>query len=343
MKKNKIIFCGDLTQNNGPANVNKSLKKYFNYTFIDTKSKKRIYSIFCFFKYLPQSSVVIFSSNYRINNYLFRIAHLFRKKTIYLMHGYSGYETVINKTKNPNRAIKLENYILKHVSVILIVSERYKDWFLEQRPEYKHKTHFLTNGIDIEIFNNIKIKKENESKVNNDIVVCGANRIIKGNDKVAQAVSLLNKENHLCNLAVYGYMYPKGVDITENESIKVYGRVSQEELYRALSKSKLFVLNSLMESFGLSVIDALMCGCNILVTKNAGITSIMTLENNDIIFDPNNIDEIKEKIKYNLKHNNNERILKSIDFEHYSWQNVAKRLEIISERLINNKDFKDVR
>ena len=62
-----IAFCGDLSQNNGPANVNKNLIKYLKCTKIDTKSKNKVILFFKVLISLFKCKIFIFSSNYRTN------------------------------------------------------------------------------------------------------------------------------------------------------------------------------------------------------------------------------------------------------------------------------------
>ena len=101
--KSKIAFCGDFTQNNGPANVNKELIKYLDIKKIDTKSQNKIIIFIKFMISLFYCKIYIFSSNYRINYILFLIASLFKKKTIYLMHGSSYLDSTVNKIDNIDR------------------------------------------------------------------------------------------------------------------------------------------------------------------------------------------------------------------------------------------------
>lgn len=340
-RKYKILFCGDLTQNNGPANVNKSLRKYSSYVFIDTKRRNKIKMIFRYIINLFSCDLVIFSCNYRVNYYLFRFAKLFGKKTLYLMHGYSKFEATENNIANIDKIIKREEIVLKKTNLIITVSSAYKKELDNYIPMYSNKIHYITNGIEKSDYN-FDNSIQNQNISNNRIIVCGGNRITKCNSFVSKAVNSLNQMNYECYLDIYGLLYEKNEELIESDFVKICGRVSQNELFEELRKSKLFVLNCKVESFGLSVIDALMCGCNILISERAGITSILKLEETDIIHNFNDIQELSEKIRYNLKFNNNERIKKSIDFEHYSWSSVANRLEKITNSFLDGEEYKNI-
>ena len=338
-KKYKILFCGDLSQNNGPANVNKELKKYANFGFIDTKAKNKVKMVLSFIFNMIFYKIIIFSSLYRTNYIFFKMAKIFNKNTVYLMHGYTNFDVRINKETNYKKINKMENYMLAKSDLIIVVSKKYMELVLKDMKDYEYKMHYVLSGLDFQ-----KKDKNRRSRFqNNTIAVCGGNRIIKRNKVVCDAVNYLNNKGTNCNLFVYGLNYTNSEDLINNNNIKVVGRVPQKELFKNLCKTKLFVLNSDYESFGLSVVDALTCGCDILITENSGISSILNLEEMDIIHDNKSIEEISRKIEYNLKNSNNERILNSIDFNHYSWKNVSLRLETVIISFFSGHDFKKIK
>lgn len=82
-----------------------------------------------------------------------------------------------------------------------------------------------------------------------------------------------------------------------------------------------------MNLLPLSVFDALLCGCSILVTNVAGALELLNVTEHDVIYDPMNKDEIAEKIEYILQHPNNERLMKNLDFDKISYEAEVKRLE----------------
>ena len=115
------------------------------------------------------------------------------------------------------------------------------------------------------------------------------------------------------------------------------GMLPNEQFIEKLSNAHIFVLNSEVESFGLSAVEALRAGCNILISQNSGIRSILSLTEEDIIFDTHNHFEIADKVEKLISKNNCMRIMDSIDFNHYSWKNVADRLYKICEAIYRRK------
>ena len=131
---------------------------------------------------------------------------------------------------------------------------------------------------------------------------------------------------------VYGHLYHPD-NLPKGKNVEFKGLVPQKQLYEEMKKSELYVLNSVYESFALSVFDALLCGCSILVTNVAGALELLDVTDHDVIYDPMNTDEIAEKIEYLLQHPNNERLMKKLDFDKISYKAEVKRLEQFCEML----------
>ncbi|UTW68395.1 glycosyltransferase [Anaerobacillus sp. HL2] len=84
--------------------------------------------------------------------------------------------------------------------------------------------------------------------------------------------------------------------------------------------------NSYLESFGLAAVEALISGCDILLSKNVGSICVITSsKQTDIIYDFDNPIEVAEKIEYLLK-NTNKRLLNGIERDKTSYQYAANRL-----------------
>lgn len=329
----KLFLDGDTKKNAGPANVNKELIK--NSNIIYTKNKNKIIRIIETIYKIIFANAVVFSGIPR-KSHIF-IAKIFKKKIIYLMHGYLKYDNEVNLLKLSKREITDEEYLFKKSDLVLCVSEKFAEWFKVQRMDLKNKIYFLNGGIN---------KKEYFDKCNKDpntLAVAGGNRNIKNNKIVSEAVNKLNNDGFKCKLNLYGEIVENNERIIGNDNVTIVGQLKQNEFFNELNKTKLFVLNTTIESFGLSVIDALLCGCNILIPYNSGVTSIIEYTENDVIYNCNDINEIEKKIKYNLENDNNKRIVESINFNKYTWDKVSERLIEIGKLLTQNKDYHDVK
>ena len=115
--------------------------------------------------------------------------------------------------------------------------------------------------------------------------------------------------------------------IKEISCVTYHGLIPHAELLRKYKTSRLFIQNSRIESFGLATIEAIIGGCDILLSKNVGAIDIIPgIQPTDVINDFTNIKEIQEKITYILDHPNNHRIIHSIDREKTSLKKAAERL-----------------
>ena len=188
----------------------------------------------------------------------------------------------------------------------------------EKYPICVGRTSYLHNGVDKADINCVTVQREKGR-----VIAVGGDRKLKNNIVVANAVAKLDDSK---KLMVYGHLYHPD-DLPKGKNIEFKGLVPQKQLYEEMTKSELYVLNSIYEPFALSVFDALLCGCSILVTNVAGALELLNVTEHDVIYDPMNKDEIAEKIEYILQHPNNERLMKNLDFDKISYEAEVKRLE----------------
>lgn len=277
------------------------------------------------------SDVTVFSGYRKDMDLEVGFCRLLRKKSVYLMHGCVSYEKQLNQHRLTPRMIRTEQFVLHNVNLILTVSEPYRNWVVQRYPEVEHKIHFLNLGIDEKEYREVqKSWPAPEEMEIIKIAAAGGDRIQKNNREVCEAVEKLSAcLARPVVLNLFGTSYSTYNVFSDYPHTSYKGLVPQEALYRELAGSQVFVLNSEVESFGLSAIDALMCGCSVLITKNAGICSLLSLENSDVILDVHDPEEIAAKIAHLIQHPNHQRLVNSIDFENCSWEKVAERLYAI--------------
>lgn len=87
---------------------------------------------------------------------------------------------------------------------------------------------------------------------------------------------------------------------TGDERIIFVGRKEGDALYAWYNIANVFILASYQESFGAVTNEALLGGCRCLISKKAGSHCLIEKGVNGDIFDPYNLDEIKEKIELEL-------------------------------------------
>ena len=322
----RILFCGTTKGNAGPSNVNKGIVNNRTSSFVIIKSRNKYAraleivckAIFC--------DVIFLSGVSRLGSIACSVAKIYGKKTVFIMHGCGEYEVKVNHQTNMEKGIQYEASILERVDLILPVSKKYMLWVQNRYPQYAGKLGYLYNGFDVKYLEGIPKRHKKPGSV----VATGADRGVKNNIVLVQAIEALEGK---AELSVCGAIYhgvPQGLRFSKYTGVIPHGQFVEK-----LSCTELFVLNSIFESFSLSAIEALMCGCSVLISEVAGVTDLLALEETDIIHDPMDVEEIRSKIEYLLAHPNNERILSSLDIEEYSYPRQVQKLEAMCRELVS--------
>ena len=205
-------------------------------------------------------------------------------------------------------------------------SERYSQIIQEKYPFCKGKTAYLHNGVEKINLEHGKVQREKGR-----IIAVGGDRKLKNNITVAKAMAKLGADRVL---TVYGHLYHPN-NLPQGKNIEFKGLVPQTQLYEEMQKSELYILNSVYEPFALSVYDALLCGCSVLITNVAGALELLNVTEHDVIFDPMDENEIANKIDYLLENPNNTRLMSSLDFNKISYKAEVEKLENYCNQLCN--------
>ena len=269
----RYLFIGGTEGNTGPDNVNKGIVSNFFVISNGNKIKKYVNTLLN----VARCNIVIVSGISKIGMYAMKLAKTFGKKTIYILHGCNEIEFKLNQMSPDEKALKYERYFLNNSDLILAVSERYSKLIQEKYPVCVGRVNYLHNGVDKVDFNCNAVQREKGR-----IIAVGGDRKLKNNIEVANAVAKLDDSK---KLVVYGHLYHPD-DLPKGKNIEFKGLVPQKQLYEEMMKSELYVLNSVYESFALSVFDALQCGCSILVTNAAGALELLNVTEHDVIYNP---------------------------------------------------------
>lgn len=92
-------------------------------------------------------------------------------------------------------------------------------------------------------------------------------------------------------------------------------------LKSAYSNSKVLISSSFYETFGLSIVEGAMAGNIPVVSQTLPILEYEVFKK-CITFDPNSIDDIREKIEYAMRQDKSPEFIKAIT-ESFSWEKVA--------------------
>lgn len=164
--------------------------------------------------------------------------------------------------------------------------------FVEIFPELAEKTFVAASGIDEKIIVERKFSQELPLKV----LTC-ANLIKRKNiDKLISAVN----DNFELTVIGDGKEFKKLKKIGRS-NVKFLGRLSGENVLEQMTKSDIFVLPSVKETFGMVYLEAMASGCIVVCTKNDGIDGIIKDGGNGFLCEPTveGIKEVLLKIKDN--------------------------------------------
>jgi glycosyltransferase involved in cell wall biosynthesis len=196
---------------------------------------------------------------------------------------------------------------------------------------YKRNVQILHNGVDIEVFKKDETARKHlreKYNLNNKKVLISVGRIValKGYQLVIKSLKDL-KDIYYVLIGNGEYLNDlKKLAKKENVEDKVLflGEVKNKELNKFLSVGDVFVQPTIgNEAFGITIIEAMACGLPVVASKNGGILDIISDGKNGYLFEINNIDEMKEKIKhaFNSKINSKEYVI-----DNFTWKKTVDKL-----------------
>lgn len=323
----KILLYGNWKSNSGPSNVNRSLIQHSDKDLIHIKHPENkilritellFKSLFC--------DVVVFSHGG--NSLLCKYVKLLGKKVAILKHGDVEYENEINHLGLDKGTIDDEMRKMELADSIICVSEKYAGWNKKRYPQFSAKINWVNNGITLSPRPSLKKKK-------NAIAIGGGNRNIKNNLNICKAVEMLNGKGAGLEVKLFGRLYKDNSPLEKFNFVHIMGHMDKESYLSELDSVNLYIDLAFCEPFGLSIADALNCHCSVLLSKEIGFTSILKVQDSDLVSNCSDIQEIANKIEFNLNNNNSERLLSSINKETSSEASSYKRLKAICNNLLN--------
>ncbi len=109
------------------------------------------------------------------------------------------------------------------------------------------------------------------------------------------------------------------------EGLVFFGEASDEELQGLYANSRAFVMPSLMEGFGLPPLEAMANGCPVLASDIPALREIC--QDAAIYFDPYNISEIADKIKFAFSDESKKSLVQKGEnrVKEFSWDKMARQ------------------
>lgn len=224
---------------------------------------------------------------------------------------------------------------------IVITPSIHLDPSLPSIPSNKRK--IINHGINTNQFKN---QKKNFEKLK--IVTASSLYYYKGLDILMEALIKLQSNNIEFSLEVYGdgpeRVNLERISIENKLPIDFKGKINRELLPDALSKANIFVQASRIESFGLSVTEAMASGCVPVCSAIGGLKEQIKNLENGILFESENSNELYKKLKFLNEEKESFRIMsENAELKARETYNMEKMAlatkEIYNESMLKNMAF----
>ena len=194
----------------------------------------------------------------------------------------------------------------------------------------KNKIKLLPLGIPKEYLKQRKSLKEYKNK----FVISYLGRIqrYKGLDQI---IKVLPSFPNITFVAIgayddgYGYYKELAKKLDVEKQVVFLGEVPEEKKLQVLASSKIFILPSEWEAFGLAQLEAMSQGNAVIATKTEGSRFLIKKENG-LLYDFSNLEQLKKHLSTLI---NNKKLLDTISFNNrekaktMTWDITAKKLE----------------
>lgn len=307
-------MVGDFYNNDGIGVGNRLLLSSLKgYPIKISIKKNRISRIWEMLKYSLQYDVMLLCSPSKLNIIAIKWAMFIKKSVFYRAHGF------ITEDKNslvPQKEILAwERFCFEKCDKTFWVSKAAMNCVSKYSDKYVDKFDFVYNAIDFKDIDNI-LSRLDVVRDHNIIVSVGGGRKQKNNQIIAKTIDRLNLNGYSFRYIVMG-KEDDGIDeLKKYKCVKFLGEVSREEVFMYMKQAAIFIINSTFDTFSISVVEALMSGCALLIAKNVGAIEVFsTIRKNDIIYDNMDVDEIEKKIIALHKEPNNDRLKKGFLFD----------------------------
>lgn len=304
-----------------------------------TKNNEFSGSIFKIGKVIKSNKIdVVYLARYYtvLAIYLSIIKHIYNFKLVYTVHGFIKKEKEINNIFKFYSVIA-EYFLFKNCNKIVAVTGKLKKEIMTHYPKLdSKKIIIINNGVELEkVKAYIDIRKTYNLDVDKKIIFTIGTRKIKNIEKIL--------EYHVNSPKIYDKTYlliAGGIDTEyaeklysdyhKYENIKFIGNVDTNLINNIYDQIDLFVQISLFETFGVSIVEALLHKKNVIISRKLPIAEYFNLEETCFYDDEcDNLEDLMysclyDKDKVNYKGYNKVLSLFNWDKVCYSYYTVFK-------------------
>ena len=283
----------------------------------------------------------LFPDGYIIN----RLKNLYPRTPIVLtIHGSDWYGDAENERIN-----QIKKQTLFRADQIITVGEKLKQDIAKKYPELEMKIQSVPNGLN---FNEISLKKPRgvapyKKADSTKLLMVGNYVDIKGHVILFRALNnILKNRTYDIELILVGnaldrkyFEYLKTClrDLSLEQITTVFVSIPRQELYQLYERCDLFILPTLREGFGLSLVEALAHGKPVISTQSGGPEQIVN-DTNGILVSPSNETELAQAIEtmINNLHEYDASNIRADAYGKYSYSTIANLMTELYRKLIRD-------
>ncbi|SOC38421.1 glycosyltransferase family 4 protein [Ureibacillus acetophenoni] len=200
---------------------------------------------------------------------------------------------------------KLGVDILKHANRIIFLSESYRDQVIQNyvpnylKDEFTKKIVIIPNGIDDFWINNRSNPKTLSSKKKINLLYVGEISKNKNIITTLKAIKLLNQKHFNIQFTAVGKILDKNVyyQIKSSPFANYLDPVGKEELIHIFRDNDIFVMPSILETFGLVYAEAMSQGLPVIYSRGQGFDRQFSEGEVGYSVEAKSVGEIADKIQ----------------------------------------------
>jgi len=236
----------------------------------------------------------------------------------------------------------LERFVLSRNWSCVIANSRFTLKNLRNYGLEKDRLKLIYMGVDTKKCSGISVPKEKRP------TICCVSRLVeyKKVDILIRAVSSIKNhiENIQCNIIGIGPEFEKLEGLVKKLNLENYVNFlgfirSHHDVLKIIKKSRIFCLPSIVEGFGIVVIEAMACSTPYVCSNIPPLSEVTDNGVGGLLFERENPDDLTKKILVLLKDNDlyNKCIHEGLKLaQRYDWTNIARETEMLYNGMGND-------
>lgn len=264
-------------------------KKAYSMDFLGEPEKKvevvnyyQVPKFNIFFKLIPQLKKIVIENKIEIVHVHFAtqsFAGYFLKKSIgipYVITAHGG--GVERKMKDSKRYARITRKAIKYADHVIYVSNNLKSVAHSNGLRNRNES-VIHNGVE---FTDVDIDRKKIKEKLNKIIYVGSLKDIKRAQYLPEIFNSVSKKISDVEFTIIGDGVKKQLIKKKLEEFNLSDRtyfserhIAQKEVFNHLESNDLLLQPSLHEGFGCVLIEAMMCGCQIVASNNGGMPEVV--------------------------------------------------------------------